>query len=209
MKKTKDVILDTALDLFNSQGLSQVSLRTIANKMGISQGNLNYHYKKREEIIENLYFQLVENIDKSFTTKNIATSNLQILLSVSDTIMINFYEYRFIFLDFVQIMREHDQIKAHYQKLTVGREIQCMQLLDALIKEGVLREPILVNEYNNLYKRIQILADFWISSAMTTSQKISKKSVGIYAEILHQNIFPYLTEEGRSVYKILISTSTI
>ena len=65
MKNTKDRILDTSLELFNSLGLSKVTLRTIANKMGISQGNLNYHFKKREEIIETLYFQLVQNIDNS------------------------------------------------------------------------------------------------------------------------------------------------
>ena len=56
MKDTKEIIINTALKLFNTEGLSKVTLRTIANKMGISQGNLNYHFKKRDDIIEALYF---------------------------------------------------------------------------------------------------------------------------------------------------------
>ena len=67
MKNTKGTILNTALKLFNSQGLSKVKLRTIANNMGISQGNLNYHFKKREDVIETLYFRLVENINQNMS----------------------------------------------------------------------------------------------------------------------------------------------
>ncbi|MCF6358067.1 MAG: hypothetical protein L3J54_09705 [Draconibacterium sp.] len=61
--------------------------------------------------------------------------------------MTNFYDYRFIFLDFVQIMRENSRIRTHYLELTKQRESQFMQLFDLLMKEGVLRKPILKNEY--------------------------------------------------------------
>ena len=98
MKKTKEIILDTSLELFNSLGLSKVTLRTIANKMEISQGNLNYHFKKREDIIETLYFQLVQNIDSSISSMKEPKNPFQLLVSISQTIMSNFYEYRFFFL---------------------------------------------------------------------------------------------------------------
>jgi AcrR family transcriptional regulator len=205
MKNTKEKILDTALELFNTLGLSKVTLRTIAKEMGISQGNLNYHYKKRDDIIEALYFQLVKNIDESFKSQNKSKSVFHSLFKISDTTMINFYNYRFIFLDFVQIMRENNKIKRHYLELTEQRESQFMQLFDLLIKEGVLRKPIIKDEYINLYKRIQIMGDFWISSAVTTSKSFSKKYIPIYSEIINQNIFPYLTEKGRDEYHSVFS----
>jgi len=205
MKKTKELILDTALQLFNNQGLSNVKLRTIAIEMGISQGNLNYHYKKREDIIEALYFQLVKNIDESFKLKKESKSVLHALFHISDTIMTNFYNHRFIFLDFVQIMRENKKIRTHYLKLTKQREHQFMQLFDLLIKDGFLRNPILENEYINLYKRTQIMSDFWISSAVINSKSISKKSISNYSELINQNIFPYLTKKGKAVYHSVLS----
>jgi len=204
MKNTKDKILTTALELFNTQGLSKVTLRSIAKEMGISQGNLNYHFKKREDIIETLYFQLVSNIDSSMENIEKSTNVLQLLFNISETIMTNFYDYRFFLLDFVQIIRENKNIKTHYSKLTLQREQQFLALFDLLVKTDIMRKEILPNEYQNLYKRFQILGDFWISDAENSHSKISKKTILAYSVILTQNIFPYLTPKGKKAYYSLV-----
>jgi len=138
MKNIKEIILNTSLELFNSQGLSKVTLRTIAKKIGISQGNLNYHFKKREDIIEALYFQLVNNIDKSMLGLQQSKDVLQLMVDISQTIMSNFYEYRFFLLDFVQIMRENKKIKTHYAELTTQRELQFSMLFNLLIENKII-----------------------------------------------------------------------
>lgn len=204
MKNTKDVILKTALYLFNTHGLSKITLRSIAKEMGISQGNLNYHFKKREDIIETLYFQLVKNIDDSISNTKNLENVLGLLFNISKTIMYNFYEYRFFMLDFVQIMRENDTIKTHYLLLTAQREQEFAQLFELLVKEGTMRKEILPNEYHNLYQRFQILGDFWISSAETKKQSLTKNSVPIYSKLINQTIFPYLTTNGQKKYHSLI-----
>ncbi len=204
MKKTKGKILDTSLELFNTFGLSRVTLRTIAKEMGISQGNLNYHFKKRNDIIETLYFQLVQNIDHSMTNIQQSKNVLQLLVSISQTIMSNFYEYRFFLLDFVQIMRENKKIKTHYSELTVQREQQFSILFNLLIENDLMRKEILPNEYKNLYKRFQVLGDFWISDAEILNSKITKKTISTYSEILTQAIFPYLTSKGQKEYHSLV-----
>ncbi len=200
MKNTKEIILNTSLELFNSLGLSKVTLRTIANKMGISQGNLNYHFKKREDIIEALYFQLVSNIDKSMLNLQQSKDVLQLMLDISQTIMSNFYKYRFFLLDFVQIMRENKKIKKHYAELTTQREQQFSMLFNLLIKNDLMRKEVLPNEYKYLYKRIQILGDFWISDAEIIHTKTTKKTIAMYSEILTQAIYPYLTAKGQKEY---------
>lgn len=206
MKNTKDVILKTALYLFNTHGLPKITLRSIAKEMGISQGNLNYHFKKREDIIETLYFQLVKNIDYSFSNTRNLENVLELLFNISTTIMYNFYDYRFFMLDFVQIMRENDTIKTHYLLLTTQREQEFAQLFELLVKEGTLRNEILPNEYSNLYKRFQILGDFWISSAETKKQPLTKNSIPIYSELINQTIFPYLTSNGQKKYNSIITS---
>jgi hypothetical protein len=205
MKKTREIILDTSLELFNSLGLSKVTLRTIANKMEISQGNLNYHFKKREDIIEGLYFQLVKNIDSSMSSMQESKNPFQLLVSISETIMFNFHEYRFFMLDFTQIMRENKKIKKHYSELTIQREEQFSMLFNLLIKEGLMRKEILPNEYKNLYKRFQILGDFWISDAEILNSNITKKTILTYSVILTQAIFPYLTLKGQKEYHSIVS----
>ncbi|PHR30310.1 MAG: hypothetical protein COA38_10765 [Fluviicola sp.] len=200
MKNTKDHILKTALDLFNADGLSKVTLRTIANKMGISQGNLSYHYKKREEIIEALYFQLVGKVDENMSKGEGGTVGLQTMFGMSAVMMENLFEYRFFMLDFVQIMRESDKIRTHFLQLTKIREEQFSMLFSGLIEKGILRKEVLPNEYLFLYKRIQILGDFWISSAQITKPRLNKKMIKEYSEIINQTIFPYLTGAGKKEY---------
>jgi len=55
--KTRELILDVALILFNDRGESIVTSVDLANEMNISPGNLYYHFKGKEEVVEELYAQ--------------------------------------------------------------------------------------------------------------------------------------------------------
>lgn len=200
MSKTKTKILAHSLKLFNEKGITDVSLRAIANDMNISVGNLQYHFKKREDIILQLYFQLVETIDKKMLEEAMSENILMSFFNISKTMMVAFFEYRFFLLDFNMIIREHSQIKNHYQQLTKLRKQQFFELLKVLIQQGLMRSEKLENEYENLFKRIQILSDFWLSSAFITSKKMSEEIVDEYLQVIKQTVFPYLTEKGNEEF---------
>lgn len=53
--KTRDRILECALMLFNQQGEPNVSILEIANELGISPGNLYYHFHGKEPLILGLF----------------------------------------------------------------------------------------------------------------------------------------------------------
>lgn len=90
MNNTKQKILIKSLELFNSKGVSKTSLRTIADEVEISVGNLQYHFKKREDIIEALYFQLVEKMDSIFFIPS--DDLLKSFLNISKEIITTLYE---------------------------------------------------------------------------------------------------------------------
>lgn len=201
MNKTKQKILDTALLLFNKHGLSKTTLRTIANELGISQGNLCYHFKKREDIIEQLYYQLVENIDKGILDINLSDISVKTMYTLYKTIAFEFYDYRFFLLDFTQIMRTHQNVKSHYNELITIRNSQMLLLIEELISKELLRKEELPNEYENLYTRIQILSDFWMSSLSIKTDVISKETTEQYIGVIFENIYPYLTKKGILEYQ--------
>jgi hypothetical protein len=58
-----------------------------------------------------------------------------------------------------------------------------------------------------LYKRFQILGDFWISDAEILNSNITKKTILTYSVILTQAIFPYLTIMGQKEYHSIVSGS--
>ena len=61
---TKERILARAKGLFNEKGVQTTTLRQIASALGMSQGNLNYHFKTKQDIISRLYFDLVGQLTK-------------------------------------------------------------------------------------------------------------------------------------------------
>jgi AcrR family transcriptional regulator len=52
---TRDLILEVALVLLNERGESIVTSVDLANEMNISPGNLYYHFKGKEQVVEELY----------------------------------------------------------------------------------------------------------------------------------------------------------
>jgi len=207
MSKTKRRILESARQLLNESGLSAVSQRTIADYLNISPGNLTYHYKKRSDIIEALYFELVVNIDEAIFNLPKGEGILAGLYHLTKVIMENFYEYRFLFLDFIQVMRENSPIKKHYMKLLEQREKQFTHFFQLLINQGLMRKEELPNEYAYLLKRMAVVGDFWLAAAEFNRKSISKKQITEYLEINSQAIYPYLTAKGKRQYKKITTAS--
>ena len=48
---TRDRILQASLALFNADGLAAVSTHKVAAELGISPGNLHYHFKTKEQMV--------------------------------------------------------------------------------------------------------------------------------------------------------------
>lgn len=198
MSSTKQKILSKSLELFNEQGISNVSLRMISSEAGISVGNLQYHYKKREEIVEALYFQLVGEIDEIYALK---TDDLMMaLLNFSVELFKILYEYRFFLLDFVTITRNNQKIKKHYSELSKQREEAFLQIIEVLIQHGIFQKEQLRNEYHSLFKRIEVISNFWFSSELIQADKLSKKSIEAYTVLVNQSVYPYLTGEAKKRY---------
>ena len=201
---TKSKILATALKLFNDLGLAKVTLRNIATKMGISQGNLCYHFKKREDILEALYHQLVALMDEVVHQAGMSLPTLSSSFQTSKKMMQHFYEYRFFMLDFVQIMRENESIHQHYKALSVLRQQQFLGMFELWTHEGLMRPEEFEGEFDNLYIRSSILGDFWLSSAMI-QQELTLDLVGKYNHIVFQNLYPYLTPKGKKQFQEIMA----
>lgn len=198
MNKTKQKILIKSLKLFNDNGISNVSLRTIADDIEISVGNLQYHFKKREDIIEALYFELVKKLDGIFLTS--PEDLIKSFLDISEEMISTLYDYRFFLLDFVTITRNNPKIKKDYSELSKRRETETLQLIGILIQQGLFREELLKDEYSSLFKRIEIISNFWFSSVLIQANSLTKESIQEYILLVSQSIYPYLTDEAKSKY---------
>jgi len=51
VENIKKIIADASRELFNSNGYQKVTMRQIADRCGISVGNLTYHYPHKEDLL--------------------------------------------------------------------------------------------------------------------------------------------------------------
>ena len=62
--KTREKIMNEATKAFNKSGFSAVNLFELANTLGISRGNLTYHFKDKESLLKGISDQMWDKIEK-------------------------------------------------------------------------------------------------------------------------------------------------
>ena len=61
--KTRDRIVEASLELFNAQGERSITTNHIAAHLGMSPGNLYYHFRNKQAIIAELFAQYEDRVD--------------------------------------------------------------------------------------------------------------------------------------------------
>lgn len=189
--------MQTALGLFNAEGVPNVTLRRIAAEMKISQGNLNYHFKKREDIIEALYYQLLETFEAEKSRVGTETLDLNFVLDSTLSGMKALYKFRFLVIDFNQNMRENPAIHAHFKALEQVRKQTYKLSFDIAIANGIMRPEEFENEYDHLIDRIRVFSDFWIPSSVIYAESETEDTVVRYHRLLVEFFYPYFTDAAR------------
>jgi AcrR family transcriptional regulator len=200
---TKEKILNTALECFNRDGTDAVTVRSIAAELGISHGNLCYHFPTTDDIIKALYFQLVEEMNAQIAPNTQNSKNtegvkidIKFLAKMTKASFEGLYKYRFILLDFVHIMRRMPEIKTHYQALTKIRHLQFQFLISALEKNRYLKPQRIDNQYDTWIQSAILFGDFWLSNAEIIYEGGEDNKVETYWRMFMRMSAPYLTAEG-------------
>ncbi len=108
-------------------------------------------------------------------------------------------------MDFITITRKNQKIKNHYSELSKRRETEALKMVAILINNNLFREELLKNEYRNLFKRIEVISNFWFSSVLIQADNLSEESIQEYSLLISQSIFPYLTDKAKSQYAHIFS----
>lgn len=197
--KTREKILATALRLFNEFGVPNITLRRIAAEMNISQGNLNYHFKKREDIIEALYFQLLETFNTEKARLDNEEMDMAFILDSTRAGMEALFRYRFLMIDFNQNMRENPNLLVHFRQLEEIRKNTYLYSFSIAVKNGIMRPEAFNGEFFGLNERIRVFSDYWIASAAVYGED-PETTVDKYHRLLTETFFPYFTPEAQAAF---------
>jgi len=191
--KTKKKILEASLYLYNTQGVREVSTRSIANYMGISAGNLHYHYKHTEDIIHALFADLSQSFDDMLLQiehmVRFDSDSFSTFVKCSYDLMI---KYKFLFLHFVEIGNWIPEIRDSYYTIFQKREKQCMQLFEKWRKQGYFRDDLPSENWKDLVRLTFIVSDFWLSNNELTERLEGEAAFLQYNRHMLALMSPYL-----------------
>jgi AcrR family transcriptional regulator len=133
--RTRDRILATSLALFNADGIARVSASRIAAEVGISQGNLHYHFRRKEEIIERLVRRFEQGIEPVLAGPSTDLASVDDLWLILHLGFERIFEYRFLHRDIDYLVTEFPRQGATMREITAkGIEVikvRCAQLAAA------------------------------------------------------------------------------
>ena len=198
--KTKEKILDCALRLYNQDGPNKITSRHIATELGISPGNLHYHFKHTDDIIMNLFSQLSQSFDELILELEEAKVDLNYLVQFADQSFDLVYRYRFIFLSFVELGRKIPAIQKKYQQINTRRMHEFKLIFNNFQKEKIFKKNIPEDVIEMLVTQIFIVEDFWPSNNALTLQLNQEAAKKHYANVFLNMFYLYLETPIQAEY---------
>lgn len=184
----------------NEHGFAGVTVRSIAAAAGISHGNLCYHYANVARIVEALVEELAGDFDARIATIDLGRSPLRVLVDVQRVVFASMIEYRFLFLDYVAIVRALPKLRLQLAEIKQRREQQFVAFLAALRASGLLQDESRRGADRTLFAQYDLIADFWISQAEVVFGGPSAAAQRHYERLAFELLTPHLTDEGLRQY---------
>jgi AcrR family transcriptional regulator len=135
---TKTKILTTSLALFNNEGESNVSSVDIASVMGISPGNLYYHYKGKDEVIIALFDDFEEEIRQVLSAPITAPLNMADNWVYLYIIFEEIFDFRFFYRNQAELVGRIPELRQKFANILALKERTAQSLLSKLHDDGHL-----------------------------------------------------------------------
>lgn len=159
-RRTAQRILEVTLELFNRFGEPNVSTTLISAELGISPGNLYYHYPAKDEIINALCQQHEHSL-------------VDILLAADDvrhvedawffmhTLFERIWAHRFLYRDLSDLLSKNRQLETQFQRMQRHKARAIRAMLDAMGRAGTLRLD--ARELDTTANCMVVVLTYWLN----------------------------------------------
>jgi AcrR family transcriptional regulator len=139
-RATQFRILQAALELFNEHGTAAVSSNRIAERCGISKGNLQYHFRNKREIIYAVFQQAIGEMDAGWYRDHLAPT-LEHMAAMFVRQLQLILKYRFFYREMADLLRQDPQLRRRFADNRERRMRDLERFLLTLQARGLMRFP--------------------------------------------------------------------
>lgn len=189
---TKQKIINKAVELFNKNGFASVTLFEIAGELNMTRGNLTYHFKDKDLLLEAIAVELWSKmaVERSKSRQFPSFKNLHNEVQL-------YYRfqraYAFIFLDYHVL--NHPVIKSKFHELTTQQIKDNEATIAFAISAGNMHPEPFEGMYRNLALNCWMVSFYWLNQQMVRGNNASQCSEDGEMKIWSM-LLPHFTEKG-------------
>ncbi len=180
---TRTRIVDAALTLFNGDGAHAVSTRHVAAKLGISPGNLYYHFANKEEIVLALYERIETELLCILAPPPAPVPSFDAVLAYLDRLFAHLWDYRFFYRDLTGLLQDVPGLKERYRLLAGRAQENAQQIFRRMIEQDWMEATD--EQVELLAANAWIVLSQWFTYWQVMSRRKSIQSADIHEGIRH------------------------
>ncbi|MBS0212998.1 MAG: TetR/AcrR family transcriptional regulator [Proteobacteria bacterium] len=194
-RQTKQRILDASLALFNAQGEPNVTTNHIADDLEISPGNLYYHFRNKDDIIEQIFVRFEERMDKALTAPADRLPELEDIWMQLHLVFECISEYRFLYRDLVDILSRNRTLRLRFARILKRAAASASEIMRGLVRNGAMRASSA--EVEATATNILVIATFWMNYANVRGDRDENASIRVGIVQVMMLVAPFLRDAER------------
>jgi AcrR family transcriptional regulator len=164
--KTRDKIIQASIALFNEQGERNVTTNHIAAHLGISPGNLYYHFRNKEDIILSIYEEYARNLLlDTFPQVTNDIKPLDAIILYMDAVFQMMMKFRFFYSNLPVLLDKNPSLREKYVEVQHSIADRVSQLLTSLRAAEII--DFEDEELADIVSILRIINTFWLSFYQT------------------------------------------
>jgi AcrR family transcriptional regulator len=203
-RRTRERILEISLRLFNDLGEPNVTTSAIAGEMNISPGNLYYHFRNKDDIVNALFEQFEREIDPLLEgplRREIHFEDAWLFLHL---LFEAIWRHRFIYRDLNDLLSRNRRLETHFRSIVDRKTAAARVLCRSLAATGALSGAD--REIDSLATNMVLVTTYWLSfEYIRNARRFSDPDYqsaalarGAY-QVLSM-LAPWLADEGRTLF---------
>ena len=194
-RQTRQRILDCSLAMFNAQGEPNVTTNHIADELEISPGNLYYHFRNKDDIIEQLFGRFDARMDEALAAPQGRLPGLEDIWLQLHLVFECIWDYRFLYRDLVEILSRNRRLRVRFARILKRADDSAHQVMRGLCKAGVMRAS--AAELDAAATNILVLATFWLNYAAVRGDKDEQAAIRAGIVQVMMLLAPFLRDAER------------
>jgi AcrR family transcriptional regulator len=159
-RRTAERILEITLDLFNRFGEPNVSTTLISAELGISPGNLYYHYPAKDELINSLFDRYERALAELLRAAD-GVANVEDAWLFFHMLFELIWKYRFLYRDLNDLLSKNRRLETHFQFVLKNKTVAVQSVLDGLARGNAVR--IDATEVEPVATAMVVVLTYWLS----------------------------------------------